>query len=492
MSKIDSDFELFQLIKSLSKNEKGYYKKQTKLSGSVSKKYLLLFDMFDKMSEYDSIHLKQLIANNKINNQYRVLKSYLIKSILLSLRNYHRQDNEVLKLMSSLQDVEMLAQKGLYETALTILQKTIQLCNENNLDAWIYYLLQYEIALTELSGKRPAINRLNDAEALFTKTTTKMHDEEIYFANYLNTSKIVTTLGVKPSNNSNIALQKIARIAQLSDEFARPDGLSFIYHSFTRFTYLGNTSSLEDTLNECKILVNFFIQNTEYIKLYPGYYINAIHNLSNCYYCMGNYKMMLSTIEEIANYKERIDNANESIIRLAFERELKLKLMYYFTTGAFKDASLYISKITKKVESHAMLLSADSINGFYFAFTRIFFLNGEYKKSVIWANKLLLKEHDTVRRDYRIYTKFLLLLTHYELKKYDTIKYISKYLKKEKLNDFEYTILNYFNLFFSQHSNKKEQYHTIQKIRQLLNESEYYQTTFRHYFNVANYLKKYT
>ena len=63
--------DLFQLIKSLDKNEKGYFKKLTARYGAKSSgnDYLKLFDLLDKTAEYDETKIKKRFskAGKKFN-----------------------------------------------------------------------------------------------------------------------------------------------------------------------------------------------------------------------------------------------------------------------------------------------------------------------------------------------------------------------------------------------------------------------------------------
>ena len=55
--------DLFQLIKALTKNEKGYFKKYSAFHSIGGKnKYLLLFDAIEKQKEYDAKQFTEEIS----------------------------------------------------------------------------------------------------------------------------------------------------------------------------------------------------------------------------------------------------------------------------------------------------------------------------------------------------------------------------------------------------------------------------------------------
>ncbi|MBX2840434.1 MAG: hypothetical protein KTR26_01585, partial [Flammeovirgaceae bacterium] len=88
MAKGKSD-SLFKLIKSLKKSEKRYFKLfVTQIESGKGKKFIRLFDLIDRQSEFDE---DKIIAKDSIikADQLSNLKAHLYKRILQSLRQYN-------------------------------------------------------------------------------------------------------------------------------------------------------------------------------------------------------------------------------------------------------------------------------------------------------------------------------------------------------------------------------------------------------------------
>jgi hypothetical protein len=108
--------QVFRLIKTLNRVEKGYFKKFAKInSGQTSARYLNLFDILDRMSEYDDEKVKKLIAKTGDTVHLTMLKSYLYKLILKSLRNFSENNNPELAKLMRQADKIILESKGLRE-----------------------------------------------------------------------------------------------------------------------------------------------------------------------------------------------------------------------------------------------------------------------------------------------------------------------------------------------------------------------------------------
>src|SRR5512146_1984395 len=88
MNETDS---LYNLIKSLTKPEKAYFKKYAKrhtIGGQ--NKYTLLFDAIDSLSnEYDEVQIKNKFKNEGFVKNFPVMKKYLMETLLKSLGSLH-------------------------------------------------------------------------------------------------------------------------------------------------------------------------------------------------------------------------------------------------------------------------------------------------------------------------------------------------------------------------------------------------------------------
>jgi hypothetical protein len=128
------DDDLFKLVKSLDRTEKGYFKKfaaryGTKQDGNG---YLLLFSMLDKMESYDDEKLKKqfLKAEKKLNLSAQ--KAYLTEQIMKALRSYHSKKNFRYELLEMMQDMEIYAAKGLFSQLDKTQRQALDICQRRN------------------------------------------------------------------------------------------------------------------------------------------------------------------------------------------------------------------------------------------------------------------------------------------------------------------------------------------------------------------------
>ena len=107
---------LFQLIKSLTISEKGYFIKfASRHVIGEENKYLMLFDFINKQNSYDEDALKERFKNEKFVKQLTTAKNYLTNMILRSLENYHCSDSVDSRISNLINQYRILFQKTLFK-----------------------------------------------------------------------------------------------------------------------------------------------------------------------------------------------------------------------------------------------------------------------------------------------------------------------------------------------------------------------------------------
>ncbi len=114
--------DLFNLIKSLTKNEKRYLKVNAG-NHKESNLYILLFNIFDTAKKFDDKILKLQFEKEIGVKNISFTKNYLYNYILEQLTNYHSQQSAKTQLKQIMVKVEILFNKGLSQLALKLLEK---------------------------------------------------------------------------------------------------------------------------------------------------------------------------------------------------------------------------------------------------------------------------------------------------------------------------------------------------------------------------------
>lgn len=119
MSKKD---HLYELIQSLDKSEKRYFKIYF-TNEAKEQKYLKLYDAIEKAKEYDEKKIKLQLKDAYIQKHFAETKYYLYQLILKVLKHYRTENSVDNLLLEKIQNIEVQIQKALWEQAISELQK---------------------------------------------------------------------------------------------------------------------------------------------------------------------------------------------------------------------------------------------------------------------------------------------------------------------------------------------------------------------------------
>src|SRR5690554_5496001 len=136
--------ELFDLIKSLDKNEKRYFKLSVTRSGNQEEiKMLQFFDLVNKQKEFIEDKISDKIPSIKVE-QISNMKAYLHEKILQSLRQYHLNKMPDIKVREQIDFSQLLLERRQYQLAASCLKKAGKMARQiDNLE------LQLEILKIE-------------------------------------------------------------------------------------------------------------------------------------------------------------------------------------------------------------------------------------------------------------------------------------------------------------------------------------------------------
>ncbi len=158
---------LYNLVKSLNKNEKKFLREFLK-SQSQDKQYLLLFNKIDKQSKSREEDIKKLFDNK--SKQLPVIKNYLIELMQKILVIFHRNSSSFNIIHNNFLKIQICLEKELYDIAEFLINKTIKICQQEKL---LYELLQsYQFQ------KKLLFNTLSPASEILKKEINKITEEQ--------------------------------------------------------------------------------------------------------------------------------------------------------------------------------------------------------------------------------------------------------------------------------------------------------------------------
>lgn len=414
MSNRSSDI-LFQLIKSLEKAEKRHFKLYiNRSSGNADLKIVRLFDVIDKLKEYDEkILLKKLddVTKPQLSN----LKIHLYKQILASLRLLKSADSMDLQLNEQFDYAHILYKKGLFIQSLRIIDRAKEMAKANQKYFFLPQLIALEKRIEGLHITRSMENRtdLLAAEA----NSTNSHIDK------------VTRL-------SNLALKLFSWFVQnghARDEYDEQDIRKFmtqnlpsgawkergfyermyLYQSYTWYAFIR-----QDFLQYYRFaqrLVYLFEEQPLMKRVETSHHIKAWHYLLNAHFDLRNHRAFEKTLqqfEELAQTDRVKDHDNFRI--QAFIYISQARINRHFMQGTFKEGLAIIAGIKKELASYDLFLDSHRVLVLNYKFAMMYFGSGDYSKAIDYLQKII-NDNSSLRHDLQCYARLLHLMAHYEL-----------------------------------------------------------------------------
>lgn len=415
--------DLFELIKSLTKNEKRYFKRFCRLySSGKENNYLKLFDAIDKQNSYDEKKIKEKFRNEKFVAQLNVTKNYLYKIVLRSLRVYNERSIAENSIAETAIEVDILARKRLFKSSEKLLKRASSLAKKEE-----NYIMQLELSRLNrqllITGARPDIGKLSK---LLENEKEIFNNISIYNNNLLVETKLAYYIAKIGNSNGKEAINKYyitsinniikeLILVELNESKSIKNKFLYIRICIQYYEFIGNYEVAYNYSIHC---ISLFKKNLEFKKNNWVYYIGILYNHTWICFRNGQIQKAQLTVNEIEtefiNKKKLFRNVYIKVFLGLFE----LKIYLFNITGyefikfkEYNDTTMKIIETEKGLDSYRVI-------GIYLYLAINYFMHENYTKSLEFLNILNNKYPEDVYLNLKISSTVILCLIHHELQNY--------------------------------------------------------------------------
>ncbi|MDZ4750690.1 MAG: hypothetical protein SGI87_03660 [Flavobacteriales bacterium] len=418
--------ELFDLIQSLTKSEKRFFKLHSSLQ-SGDKNYLRLFDAIDRMKEYDETSLKKLFKGEKFIRHLPSEKNHLYRLILKALRAYHGENSISSILKQEIKNIEILYTKALFEECNKFLIRAKKLAVHHEKFYYLFELINWEKMLLEEAFEDGQFTRdLDGLIAEEKEVIDKLRNLAEYHVLYSKINYVFRSGGYVRTEENKAIVDEIVNHPLIKDKNTalskRAATICYYTQGFCNMANGEQAVALEKFKKVKEILDGVPHLKDDLAKRY----VRTLSNIVNCNIDLGEYKEAEKVIAEMRQLPEQQAFSNADI-----------------TVSIFKNtglAQLYISQRTNDYirgvsDAEELMKSLSDFEGnmhkeheltFYYQFAYIYFLAGQFNKALYWINKLLNDNENSLRQDVYSYVRLFNLVVHYELGNLDLLEYTLK------------------------------------------------------------------
>ena len=459
---------LFELIKSLNKNEKGYFKKLNSFHVRGEKNnYMKLFDVIEKQKEYDEKGVTNNFKGEDLVNNFSVAKAYLYELILKSLRSFYSSFTLDSEIQNLFHQTEILFRKAAYGQCQKILKKAKQLCTAHDRFELLLTLLKWEQKL--LVATTPVTVSYKEDKIILEQTQiviNKISNIAAYRLLYNRVFTLAFKYGYNaPPKKEMHELNSIKSDTLLKNESCALSYAAEIqYHSIycIFFILTGKNKQCYEHRKKHMELLEF---RPELISENPLSYFHVLNALFIDSHKLNKFDELPQIIEKLKAVPKRYSTANnESLNLAAFSYSYTAELALYIEIGAFEKGLQLIPEIEKGLIKYEGKISKRHEMLFFSSFANINFSTGNYKNALHWVNKMLdipSKGNPENMQSFVRFARMFNLFVHYELGNDELLEYIIKstqrfYTLENKLYQQEKILLDFFRKIITVHSQKQK------------------------------------
>lgn len=406
--------DLFQLIRSLSKSEKRFFKvfSSRHVLGDQNN-YIALFDAIERQADYDEKAIQEQFAGEKMLNRFSVAKAYLYDLILKAMSVYHSQNSLDNQIDELLRRASFLYEKCLFGQAEILIGKAKKLALDNEKFAILPEILRREKRLMEAGLY---VNHTQDEiETLHRQNADVLEKLDNLNEYWLLDAKLYHHHNTHGMARSSDDVQQIAYVfdsnLMRNEDRARSFDAQLLFQRIYA-TYFFILRDFESCYNRIRRTVELLESQPELADARPLTYISSINNLLNMTQVMKKQDETEHYLRELERrLHERPRRESERYRLKIFEAYYHHQLSYYLEQGRSDEALPLLPKIEEGLARFGPLLDATGEIMLCYNVFLVAFWAGEHRAALKWIERITCRNAADVRPDIYYFAHVLRLMT---------------------------------------------------------------------------------
>lgn len=442
---------LFELIKSLSKSEKRYFKLlSSRHTIGDENNYVRLFDFIDKQEAYDEDVLFKEFKGEAFLHRFSITKKRLYDHILNALDAFYASSSIDAQLFKLMHSADILYTKSLYDQCTRILRSAEKLAEKHE---------KYTL-LIEIKRKQKKLIENNGYSDVTSDEIEKIEQKDAFLlqhiAQYNKLWKVKSELFFQLSRKGKARSEKERQLYNLifdklpknlkTDEL--PFDSAYLYNHI-RSAYWFAVGDLEKSYIYLRANLKTFEEREGVIEINLNTYFSLLTNTIYVSEQLGYHHDSSEFLKVLKSIPTRFDvTSNEDLQIKLFASSISIELSLLTHRGEYLQAQALIPIIERGLKEFGAKISPVRKAFIQFKLATIQLGLGEFSGALKWINLILNDTELDDSEDILSYTQILDLLVHLEMKHNQLLPYALKntqrFLKsRNRLYNFEKVFLQF-------------------------------------------------
>lgn len=463
--------QVFQLIKSLSKTEKRYFRLQAK-TREGDKVYLKLFELIDKAKTYDEDKLipdlskKTGETTSMVRKTLTYRKHYLFGQLMRALRNYYQEKLPDLEILIPLMNARILAGKRLHQLAHQELTRSRKKAHRYYRTAWQVPILDLEIEV-EMARLRGGTGKwhtgpeiMNGNQILETLKAEWQWKGTLTFVQH-ELSRLTTDNAGEKGNELLELLEGSLENLPLPHDL----NTKIVYYKYKSLIAMFRDRDFRSSSTYDRRIIQIMEANPAIIHAHPEDYLTTLARILTAEQQSRNKQKAAKALEKIERFREK----KELMQRLVLPQG-KTEMEAYRFRSRMREAIATMNlaplrPLLPEIETFFLHYSPLLPNSLYLLFLYylgfIHYLDSAWSKSLNYLNQLIRENKSQIPGTLYMNTRIISLMVHFELGNYELLEYqINNLYREQGVRDrfgaIEKTMLNFLRK--SAHFQDQQQY----------------------------------
>ncbi|MEM1320017.1 MAG: hypothetical protein AAGG75_07140 [Bacteroidota bacterium] len=403
-----------------------------------------LFDFINSMDEYEEDQVKEYFSDTNLAKNLKVYKVQLFDLLMKSLTSYHSKRNINSRIRIGLEEIEILIDKQLYNSALVRLKKIKELCLQHEAYSKLFQILEFENQFKV----HYSINPLPPNDQLFAELEDAVTRTETAYR----LQKILIELNSRKNAKGHRLLdeqekqQYQRQLQELQDNY-QLESMSLKEKSF----WYQSVSCIYDLIDEEEQSYSYKLEalslfENEPLKInsHSRLYFSALHNYLSCCNAMEKYPELTEGIQKIKALAKRFPYLHRNMTFIYY-----LETRYYYRQSKFRSLPGPLENdILKHIKQYDLEGEHISVS-LFLHYTLIYLILGNAKRVQFYLRRL----QNNTGKTPPVFSQthgIIELISHYETGDYFIINNLLLSYKRKLKRELEYTpffrrALEFFN-----------------------------------------------
>lgn len=442
---------LFDLIQSMSKSEKRYFKlMSSRHTIGEENNYVLLFDFIDKQDVYNEEHVFESFKGSAFLNRFSITKKRLYDHILSSLDSFHINNSVEAQLYKMLHSADILFEKSLYDQSRRVLRSAEKLASKYEKAEVLLLVSKKQKRLLETSGYLE-ISDKNFVD-LFEKEASSLQAIKVYNTIWSIKSRLFAHLSKKGVARSKAEIKGYTDICKVllgeSENWKVNTEVKYLYHHTLSAFYFA-TGNLMESLSQLKFNLAYIESSKSGFIIEPNKQVSVYTNAIYVSDKLGFHKESAEYLKSLKKMAQGIDS-NEDLAIKIFSSISSIEFSMYLKKGDFANAQIIAESVEEKLDIYGDKIVPIRRAFLEFKLAVVSMGNANYSDALKWVNRILNDSNLDKTEDIIGFTQLLDLLIHIELNHDKLLPYSLKstlrfFKTRNRLYSFEKVFLQFIS-----------------------------------------------